>query len=338
MRRGGSRGRFVLVFVLGVAALVAAPSALGADTVSTDFESFALGSPNGQHGWVALGSAGMGCATYDHAIADPTSFGVTAFGHRSLRASNAVATGCFSDQTFSAPVANAAGESTDLLASPGSAPVLTGGTRLPYYEAQWDFASAVPTAEQPNLLVVGSPDRGDGARMSWIGMSDTSGGLDVGFYDFQGYKGNPNSGDFVHTDVASGLDRLVPHTVKVTMDLCDGPTNDIVRVFVDGRLVHTGGSWEDYYRSDPTQFTANTGPAPPGPRSRTAARVMFRTGGTAPPNAPALLGKGFLFDNFHITTSQYDPIGSTCGVINPSPASATAPAPSTTTVAPRFTG
>jgi hypothetical protein len=34
------------------------------------------------------------------------------------------------------------------------------------------------------------------------------------------------------------------------MDVIDGPSNDVVKVYIDGALVHTGTSWENYYRYD----------------------------------------------------------------------------------------
>jgi hypothetical protein len=209
------------------------------------------------------------------------------FGAQSLRVSNAVTSGCFGDQTFSRSLVNEAGEAT--AANNG----MSGGVRQTHFEAKWDFASTVTGAEQPGLSVVASPDRGDGARMSWVQMADTPTGLAVNFSDFQdrapfGSSGNLGAGcgaedDFFTTNVASGLSRAVPHTILVTMDLLDGPRNDIVRVYVDGVLRHTGTSWEDYFRY-----------CEGWDASRTVDSVLFRTGGAA---APATAGNGFLIDN-----------------------------------------
>jgi hypothetical protein len=58
-----------------------------AETVTIGFETFAAGSPDGQFGWEANGSAGSGCALYDHAIV--VNVGAPAsFGTQSLRMSN----------------------------------------------------------------------------------------------------------------------------------------------------------------------------------------------------------------------------------------------------------
>jgi len=268
---------------IGIAIAPAAASAPG----PINFEGYSTGTINGQFGWSSLGAAGSGCAIYDHAV--DSSLGTTGFGALSLRISNAVTSGCYSDQTFSPSLTEAAGETG---ADPGT---LSAPPTRRRYEASWQFASTTPTAEQPGLSVVASPDRGDGARMSWVQMTDTPTGLAVNFYDYQdvapygGLVGDPAgcdvSDDFFLSPVASGLDRSVPHTIDVTMDFVDGSRNDVVKVYVDGVLGHTGTSWEDYFRyceGNPT---------------RTVDSVLFRTGGTA---APANAGKGFLIDNLNV--------------------------------------
>ncbi len=244
-----------------------------ADTATVDFETYSLGSVNGQDGWSMTGP-------YDVEIVSNT-YGYATFGSQSLRISNAVTSGSFGDHAFSKPVADEAGESTSSDAFNGG---LSGGTRQPYFEAEWDFASTVPGSEQPGLSTVASPDRGDGARMSWVQMTDTPTGLEVNFFDYQ-ISADPPVGDFVSTNVASGLDRTVPHRIKITMEFIDGPENDIVKVYVDGTLMHTGTSWEDFFRQN----------QPPG--TRTVDCVLFRVGGTA---APATLGNGFVIDNFRV--------------------------------------
>jgi hypothetical protein len=260
------------------------------DTVAVDFESptYTTGTINGQDSWSSTGAAGSGCAVYDHAV--DSSGGTTGFGARSLRISNAVTSGCFGDQTFSKSLPDEVGETT---AHNGG---MSGGARRPHFEAEWSFASTVPGAEQPGLSVVASPDRGDGARMSWVQMKDTPSGLEVNFSDYQDFApfgsnsnhadGRSGSDGFYQTTVATGLDRTVPHTIKITLDALEGPHNDIVKVYVDGVLLHTGTSWEDYFRWVDESLPAEV--------SRTVDSVLFRTGGTA---APATAGKGFLIDN-----------------------------------------
>jgi hypothetical protein len=247
---------------------------------------------NGQDDWSSLGALpGGGCALYDHQVVEnalQTSYDYRAFGLQSLRLSNAVTSGCFGDQTFSKRLDHAAGES----GADASTFALVPGTPKNHFEAQWDFASTMPNAEQPGLSVVASPDRGDGSRMSWIQMADTPDGLDINFFDVQGRH---NPANFVGPrKVSSGLDRTVPHTIRITMDFVEGPSNDVVKVYVDGRLKLTGTSWENYYRYD--SEAASHGGKPP-----IVNRILFRTGGTA---APETLNHGFVFDGFSMKSAN----------------------------------
>jgi hypothetical protein len=271
----------VLVSLLCAGLLIGHAEAAGKQSVDFEPPEYAPGPVHGQDGWVSLGSVGAGCATYDVEVVDNT-YRVSKFGSQTLRISNAVTSGCFGDQTFSKPLTDEAGEST---AENGG---LSDGTRRRRFEAQWSFASTEPDAEQPGLSVVASPDRGDGARMSFLGMADTPSGLQVTFYDYQrGATVDPCGccPPFVCTVVASGLDRTKRHTIKIIMDFVEGESNDVVKVFIDGKLVHTGTSWEDYFRDEE------------GVPTRTVDSLLFRVGGTA---QPATLGKGFVIDNLEL--------------------------------------
>ena len=235
---------------------------------------------------------------YDHfvvvnALATPA-YNYPTFGLQSLRISNAVTSGSFGDQTFSKRTPNHAGETES-----SCLPPLCQGTRQSHFEVEQDFASTVPAAEQPGLAVTVSPDRGDGARMSFYRLRDTPTGLAVDFVDVQGVEipagdvcGEAN---FTETTVATGLNRAVPHTIKLTMDLLEGPSNDIVKVYVDGSLRHTGTSWEDYYRYD-CEAVAHGGNPP------AVNRILYRT--SSVPNAPLTLLHGFVFDNLSLGTSN----------------------------------
>jgi hypothetical protein len=286
----------VLVLALAAAAIV-----VYAASRSTNFESFTPGTVDGQDGWSSFGAAGRGCGVYDHQIVDNTG-APAGFGARSLRISNAVTSGCFGDQTFSSSVADEAGETS---AQNGG---LSGGARQPFYEAQFQIASAVPGAEQPGLSLTVSPDRGDGARMSWVRVYDSPSGLGMEFSDYQ----YPDAA-FTYTTFATGLDRSQPHTVRITMALLDGPAdptgtaNDIVCVWVDGALMHQGTSWESYFLNWQGFSTV------------TVDSLLFRTSGTA---APATAGKGFLIDNLTISTGPIPPgLDSGCRpTVQPTPA------------------
>ncbi|MCL5113748.1 MAG: hypothetical protein M1372_01090 [Patescibacteria group bacterium] len=270
--------KFLIGGAAGVLMLGATIAPAFADSVSVNFENppYTLGTINAQDGWSSLGAAGSGCAVYDHAVS--ASLGTAGFGSQSLRISNAVTSGCFGDMTFAKPLVDSVGETG------ATAGTFSVGTKQTHFEMQFDIASTVPGAQQPGLFMSVSPDRGDGSRMSYVGFEDVAGGIDIIFYDVQGI-GNP--ANFVLTDL--GTYARTPHTVKLVMDVIDGPSNDVVKIYVDGVLKHTGTSWENYYRFDSEASAEQS--------VRIVKTAIFRTGGAA---APATTGKGFLVDNLSL--------------------------------------
>ncbi|HEX3095558.1 MAG TPA: hypothetical protein VHQ20_00375 [Patescibacteria group bacterium] len=263
-----------------------APMIASADSNSVDFESYSLGSVNGQDGWSSTGP-------FDQAVVNNT-YGYASFGTKTLRISDSATSGSFGDQTFSKPLVNEAGE-TDALNNG-----MSGGTRQPHFEAQFDLASTLATL-QAGMHVSASPDRGDGARMSYLRFEDQANGIHVFFDDVQGtvsegsegctLADHPSGGacaNFTEADIAT-VSRT-PHTIKFSMDFVNGPSNDVVKIYIDGSLVKTGTSWEDYYR-----FDSESNPGLAQNNSRTVDSVLFRESGTA---TPADAGKGFLIDNF----------------------------------------
>lgn len=263
------------------------PAVASADSSNINFESptYSLGNINGQDGWSKTGP-------YDSEVVSNT-YGFSSFGSQSLRISNGVTSGSFGDQTFSKSLTDEAGE-TDALNNGYS-----GGTRQPYFEAQFDIAST-SQAQQPGLVLSVSPDRGDGARMSYLRFEDQADGIHVFFDDVTDPTHAVNGETFNESDVAT-LTRT-PHTIKLSMNFVDGPDNDVVKVYVDGNLVHTGTSWEDYYRydteSNPT--LANN--------SRTVDSLLFRAGGT---QVSGNLGNGYLFDNVSLLSGPVPVTGPT---------------------------
>jgi uncharacterized repeat protein (TIGR01451 family) len=291
MKRLGMFFAFILVSAsqLGGAGLIAAH----ADSKTINFEAplYIPGTINGQDGWSATGP-------YDQEVVANGVGAPASFAAQSFRMSNAITSGAFGDQVFSKPLNDEAGEADAVNGG------LSGGTRQSHFEATFDIASTVPGSEQPGLQLAVSPDRGDGARMSFLRFRDTPAGLSIDFVDYQDKAplgdathipdGCGVDDDFVTTIIASGLNRSTRHTVKLSMDFLIGPHNDVVKVFVDGALVHTGTSWEDFFRFCP--------PAEGGSgdnTSRTVDSLLFRAAGTA---VPGTLGKGFLFDNLTLTS------------------------------------
>jgi hypothetical protein len=157
--------------------------------------------------------------------------------------------------------------------------------------------------QQSGLALSVSPDNGSGGRMSYLRFEDSASGINVFFDDVTDVGPLPHTASFNETQVAGGiaatpvLSRTTPHTVKFVMDFKDGPANDIVKIYIDGNLVHTGTSWEDYYRYDPEQTSG-------GNVVPTTDSLIFRAGGTT---IPANSGNGFLFDNVNLSSSTVVP-------------------------------
>ena len=127
--------------------------------------------------------------------------------------------------------------------------------------------------------------------MSYLRFEDTNKGIVVYFDEV---RGTSNPAHFVEKKISKRLSRGDVHTIKFEMDFVNGPSNDVVNIYIDGELAHSGTSWENYYRfdseSNPTLVS----------NSRTVDSLLFRTGGAA---APATLGKGFLIDNVMLSSS-----------------------------------
>ena len=244
---------------------------------ASSFDNLSLGSVNGQGGWMSTGP-------YDQEIVS-NSYGFDSFGCKTLRLSNGVASGSFGDQTFSFSNANEAGET---LATNGGQ---SGGIRQNHYEAQFDFTSTQLT-QQPGLSISVSPDRGDGSRMSYLRFVDNTNGIDVFFDDVSGITSPVN---FNEIKIADNLSRTTTHSAKFIIDFIEGPSNDVVKIYIDGSLVYTGTTWENYYRFD-NEASAEQSP-------RTTDNLLFRASGGS---VPANNGKGFLFDNITLSSSTID--------------------------------
>lgn len=292
--------------VVGTVLLLA--SAAGADTIGPiTFESsqgYVVGDINGQPANLGSGSLPNGrwskLGPYDVQVAlvsaypDAAGYG---FGSQALRISDAVTSGSFGDQTFSPGLADEAGESG---ADNGG---LSGGLRQPHFDASFligttQAAQQCVTCPTPLKMTV-SPDRGDGARMSFLRFEDHADGVHVFFVDAIDKGPVGTQATFRTSDVAT-LSRTSSHLIQFSIDFKDGAANDTVKIYVDSKLVKTGTTWEDYYRYDPEQG--------PGNKVPTVDKLLFRESGNSthtPPYDPNPedLGKGFLLDRVILASS-----------------------------------
>jgi hypothetical protein len=207
------------------------------------------------------------------------------FGTQALRISNTVTSGSFGDQTFSPGLGDEAGESGAFNAG------LSGGLRQPHFGASF-LIGTTQSAVQPGLRMTVSPDRGDGARMSFLAFEDQLDGVHVIFSDVVNKGPVGTVSNFRSSDIAT-LSRDRSHLIQFSIDLKDGAANDTVKIYIDSKLVKTGSTWEDYYRYDPEQTLQ-------GNQVPTVDKLLFRLSGAA---APATALKGFLLDRVTLESS-----------------------------------
>ena len=277
------RKKLAVALAAFACAAVGAPAAAGAETIGPiGFDDYSVGDINGQNGWQKTGPYDVEIEN----VADFTAASGYGFGTKALRLSNSNTSGSFGDQTFSPALLNDAGEAG---ASDGGG--LSNGVHQSHFEVEFNIGTTKAT-QQPGLAVTMSPDRGDGARMSFLRFQQGDDGIHVVFYDVDNPGPVGTVSSFEPHDVAT-ITRGEQHAIRLEMEFVDGPGNDVVEVFVDGDLEFTGTSWEDYHRFDPEA-------APGGNLVPTVDSALFRISGTA---APANAGQGFLVDGFRLNSA-----------------------------------
>jgi hypothetical protein len=279
--------------ILVVSAVLLFPSAAAADSLGLiTFESsqgYTVGDINGQPITSNLPNGKwQKTGPYDAQVVALSTFPAAAgygFGAQALRISDATTTGAFGDQVFSPGLGDEAGES-----GASNAGVVSGGLRQPHFAASFLIGTAL-SGVQSGLDMSVSPDRGDGARMSYLRFEDQVDGVHVFFVDVVDKGPLGTEANFRTYEVAT-LSRSTSHLIQFSMELKDGAANDTVKIYIDSRLVKTGTSWEDYYRYDPEQSPSNQVP--------TVDKLIFREGGTA---NVTNLGNGFLIDRVTLESS-----------------------------------
>jgi hypothetical protein len=239
-------------------ALVASASA---QSYSTGFENMTNGSVDGQDGWQSTNPNQV------QSVVDNVSHS----GNKSWLRSSAFGQGTFGDQPQSASVGVFVGES-------GS----TGFSGYNSITSSIWFRAADTTGADGTTLGYSLTDT-NGARMWSVTMQNTdAGSLGLTAFDVDPLTG-PGTANFVGHSLGSSIDRSIWHNLTVNTTFLDGESNDTVQYFLDGNLVGTYGTWEQYYRYDPEQ-------AGNGNQLFGVDRMMFRSSSNAG-------GQGFYFDD-----------------------------------------
>jgi len=243
----------------------------------TGFSGFITGtSVNGQGGWSSSG-------VWDEEVADDGT------GNNVWRVSNAITAGSFGDMPF-AP--RPGGIPTDTVNDPVNSDPLffvgesSTGAAFSRFSGQFSFRSATG-ASQPGLRITVSIDNGQGARQSFVALVDTGAGIDIQTFDLD------KDGNFIGPiTIASGLSYTDWHSVEMEARFVKGPHNDKVKYFVNGKKVHVGQSWEQFYRNFQPLLHPNGVPVQ---------TLLFRLSGTA---APSVSDGGYFIDNIFTSNSK----------------------------------
>jgi hypothetical protein len=261
-----------LAAVSGTSAAVANADTVGPITFEPS-QGYVPGDINGQQSWMKLG-------LYDAKVATVATFPAAAgyhFGTQALRLSDAVTSGSFGDQTFSPGLASPAGESP----------------AKPQFDASFQIGTTQATL-QSGLHMSVSPDDGNGGRMSYLRFEDQADGVHVFFDDVSDPGPLGTVANFDETDLAT-LSRTRAHSIRFSIQFKNGPGNDVVKIYIDGKKEINGTTWEDYYRYDPEQLgNGNQVPA--------VSKLEFRESATA---SPLNVGNGFLVDGVTLSSSTH---------------------------------
>jgi hypothetical protein len=294
MRHRDLLQRMLTTVLIAAAPAIALAVRLDLPLSATSFHDFTAGeSVDGQDGWSVFLPGN--CGFYDESV---TTFG----GNAVWRVSNAVTCESFGDQPF-AP--RPGGIPTDTMNDPDNsepsffAGESSTGAGLRGFVGRFSFRSATGQA-QPGLRITVSADNGTGGRQSFLSLVDSGAGINVLTYDVD------RDGNFIGDRrcilgvtvpcpgivIASGLSYVAWHTLETEVTFKQRDRDDRVRYYLNGKRIHQGESWEEYYR------TFEAAQHPLGVPVQT---LLFRISG---PAAPAVAGGGFYIDN--VFTGLFD--------------------------------
>lgn len=145
-----------------------------------------------------------------------------------------------------------------------------------------DFGYADAT-ERYNFLAIESIS-GQGVRIA-VNEPTTAGEWVAGFDAFTGNR-----------ELVSGVDASVAHSLEMRVRYFDGPDNDVVSIYLDGKLIGTSTTLENYYDYQ-VEGEDHATYAEAHQTSRLFFRANAGSGEKAPNDGPGGLNQGFYFDD-----------------------------------------
>ena len=317
-KRSWQTSVFILTSVLLLGALA---ERAFADSITVGFEApgYSVGSISGQNGWGGQNPPGIAVnPSIDQGV---VSSGLCRTGSQCYRESSFFTSGSFGDQVFSPSLTQEAGE-------PGSIDGgFSAGPPLPRFTSTVFFRSQTGAPQDGHVVV--SPDRGDGARMSWIQVSDNlsnpqvciggtdwgnscttntdcaspgvctadgRAGLSVSFYDYR-LPNNPNDCDGGPTQVDTEGKCFVFKVLATNLSRTAYHRIDLEMELYAGKandVVRVGVDGGTPFRGTSWEdyFPNNQDPPFTG-HPPTVDSLLFRVGGDAEGSS----GAGFLFDD-----------------------------------------
>jgi hypothetical protein len=259
------------------------------------------GTVDGQNGWTTRDAftSATTVGKWDQQVKDVNDANGS---RRVFRMSNAIASSTYSSQVFSATSGQVAGETNAALwnnrGTNGSSPLSPAQygayAATDTFYSKVAFRSATGAAQAGLALTLSASAKQSTVRMSWLQLQDTGAGFNLNVYDLLGNGTFPSAA----TTIASGLSYSDLHTIEMGITFVDGVStvggqiygNDVLKIWLNGSLIHTGSTWESYYYNY-ERITAGT------PRLQAVDSMLFRVAGTA---APGTSGNGFYFEDFAI--------------------------------------
>ena len=228
---------------------------------------------NGENGWQVLGPA------RDQAVVD------LGGGNHAFHISSDPASGDFGGP-YSPALSVAAGET-------GLSPYQNQSIKFDFKAVsstvdgsrlEIDFANASGT-DRNNFLLIESTDTG-----LRIAVNEPLATGDWATNDFDAFTGNRT--------LISGVDQTVSHHLEMRLTYVDGSGNDQIGIYLDGALIGTTTTFENYHDFHLEQDHDAAASA------NLTSRVLFRTGGNPPNDGAGGLNQGFNIDN--LTTAVYN--------------------------------